>query len=178
MEQIKCYKAVLLLIICIILWTPPLLAQSLKELEEKHGFQDIILDSEISDYSSLIFKKSLKNKKSDQPTLVYERIKGSYQKIGEVMIKSLEVKAFLGKIIEIRIITEKNTDIMKALKKLYGEPYFSVRSNAWEWQSNGVLLSLSSIGKNKLEIIYASRKLNQYIQNHEEEGIENISTDF
>jgi len=88
------------------------------------------------------------------------------------------VKTFLGKIIEIRIITEKDTDIMKALKTLYGEPNFSIRSNAWEWRSEGVLLSLSSAGKNKLEIVYTSRRLNQYIKDLEEEGVEEISTDF
>jgi hypothetical protein len=67
---------------------------------------------------------------------------------------------------------------MQALKTLYGEPKFSVRSNAWEWKSEGILLSLRSTGKNKIEIIYTSRKLNQYIQELKEEGIEDISTDF
>jgi len=153
-------------------------AQNLEDLESKHGFQDIKLDSEISDYSNLLYSKSIRNRKSEEPILLYGREKGSYQKIGDVSIRNLEVKTFLGKIIEIRIITEKDTDIMKALKTLYGEPNFSVRSNAWEWRSEGVLLSLSSVGKNKLEIIYASRKLNQYIQDLEEEGIEEISTDF
>jgi hypothetical protein len=161
-----------------ILLVPTLYAQNLEELEKKHGFQDIILDSEISNYENLVLKKSLKNKKSDQPILLYERLKGSYQSIGNVSIKALEVKVFLGKIIEISIITDKDAGIMKALKKLYGEPYFSVRSNAWEWQSEGVLLSLSSISKKKLKIIYASRKLNQYIQDHKEEGIDNISNEF
>jgi hypothetical protein len=164
--------------ICAILFTRSLYAQGLEELEEKHGFQDIILDSKVSDNANLVFKKSIKNKKSEEPLLLYERMKGTYQKIGDVSIKTLEVKAFLGKIIEIRIIAVKDEDIMRALKKLYGEPYFSVRSNAWEWQSEGVLLSLSSISKNKLEIIYASRKLNKYIKDHKEEGIEEISTDF
>lgn len=166
------------LMISAIFFIRPLYAQGLEELEKKHGFQDIILDSEISDYANLIFKKSIKHKKSEQPILLYERVKGTYQKIGDVSIKTLEVKAFLGKIIEIRIIAEKDEDIMRALKKLYGEPYFSVRSNSWEWRSEGVLLSLRSLSKNKLEIIYSSRKFNQYIQDHKEEGIENISTDF
>ena len=163
---------------CVIFLTPPLLAQGLEELEKKHGFQDIILDSNVTENTNLVFKKSIKNKKSEQPILLYERMKGSYQKIGDVSIKTLQVKAFLGKIIEIRIIADKDEDIMRALKKLYGEPYFSVRSNAWEWRSEGVLLSLSSISKSKLEIIYASRKLNQYIKDHKEEGIKEISTDF
>ena len=169
---------VLLQLLSVILFTSSLFAQNLEELERKHGFQDIILDSEVSNHKNLIYKKSIKIKKSEQPILLYERIKGSYQNIGDVSIRNLEVKAFLGKIIEIRILTEKDTDIMKALKKLYGEPYFSVRSNAWEWQSASVLLSLRSTGKNKLELVYASRKLNRYIQDHKDKGIENISTDF
>ena len=153
-------------------------AQGLENLESKHGFQDIRLDSEISDYSNLLYRKSIKNQKSEEPILLYGSQKGSYQKIGDVSVRNLEVKTFLGKIIEIRIITEKDTDIMKALKTLYGEPNFSIRSNAWEWRSEGVLLSLSSAGKNKLEIVYTSRRLNQYIKDLEEEGVEEISTDF
>lgn len=165
-------------ILFIIVLSNTLNAQSLQDLELKHGFQDILLDSDISNYSKLVFKKSINSKKSEQPILIYERDKEAYLKIGDVPIKDLEVRTFLGKIIEIKISTPKDTDIMKALKSLYGEPYFSVRSNAWEWKSESVLLSLSSVGKNKLEIIYASRKLNQYIQKEKEEGVENISNDF
>jgi hypothetical protein len=163
-----------------ILWvvTHGLYAQSLQELESRHGFQDIKLDALISDYPALIYKKSLKNKRSDEPILLYEREKGTYRKIGDVPIKLLEVKTFLKRIIEIRIATPKETDIMKALKSLYGEPYFSVRANAWEWQSEGVVLSLISTGKNKIEITYTSRKLNQYIKEYEEDGVEKISSDF
>lgn len=153
-------------------------AQSLDELEKKHGFQDIILDTDISENPKLVYKKQIDLKKSEYPIHVYVRSKGSYTNIGEVPIKDMEVKVYLQKIIEIRIITTKDTDIMKALKKLYGEPTFSVRSNAWEWQTEGVLLSLTSVGKKKLEIKYASRKLNQYIKDKKEEGIEDLSTDF
>ncbi len=153
-------------------------AQSLDALEKKHGFQDIILDTDISDNPQLVYKKQVALKKSEYPIHVYIRNKGSYPNIGEVPIKDMEVKVYLKKIIEIKIITPKETDIMKALKKLYGEPSFSVRSNAWEWQTEGVLLSLISVGKKKLEIKYASRKLNQYIKDKKEEGIEDLSTDF
>lgn len=153
-------------------------AQSLDDLEEKHGFQDIILDTNISKYPQLVYKKEIDLKKSEYPIHLYVRNKGSYPNIGEVPIKDMEVKVYLQKIIEIKILTPKETDIMKALKKLYGEPSFSVRSNAWEWQSEGVLLSLTSTGKNKLEIKYASRKLSQYIIDKKEEGIEDLSTDF
>jgi len=172
------YRGILLAILCIYVSTSTVDAQSLEKLDTKHGFQDIKLDSEISDYSNLVLRKSIKIKKSEEPILLYEREKGSYQKIGDVSIKDFEVRSFLGKIIEIKIIAPKDTDIMKALKLLYGEPNFSVRSNAWEWRSEGVLLSVRAIGKNKLEIIYASRKLNQYIKDLKEEGIESISTDF
>ena len=175
---LKNKKNILLTAFFAILLTLPSYAQSQNALEEKHGFQDIILDSEVTDNKNFVFKKSIRNKKTEQPILLYERIKGTYQRIGDVPVKTLEVKTFLGKIIEIRIIADKDEDIMRALKKLYGEPYFSVRSNAWEWRSEGVLLALSATGKNKLEIIYSSRKFNQYIQDHKEEGIENISNDF
>jgi hypothetical protein len=153
-------------------------AQSLDELEKKHGFQDIILDTDISENPQLVYKKQIDLKKSEFPIHVYVRNKDSYPNIGEVPIKDMEVKVYLQKIVEIKIITPKETDIMKALKKLYGEPSFSVRSNAWEWQTEGVLLSLTSLGKKKLEIKYASRKLNQYIKDKKEEGIQDLSTDF
>jgi hypothetical protein len=174
----KTYEISPLIILYVVLSVFTVNAQSVAELEEKHGFQDIKLDSGISAYSSLVYKKSINYEKSEEPIHIYDRDRGAYQRIGDVPIRQLEVKVFLGKIIEIKIITEKNTDIMKALKLLYGEPSFSVRTNAWEWRSEGVLLSLKPVGKKKLEIIYASRKLNQYIKIDKEESIEDISTDF
>ncbi len=168
----------LIVFICLFIPYNVVNAQSLDALEEKHGFQDIILDTDIKENPLLEYKKKIDLKKSEYPIHIYVRKKGSYPNIGEVSIKDLEVKVYLQKIIEIKMITPKETDIMKALKKLYGEPSFSVRSNAWEWQTEGVLLSLTSVGKNKLEIKYASRKLNQYIKDKKEEGIEDLSTDF
>ena len=172
------YRYYLLLLFWVLIASSSLHAQSIDNLESRHGFQDIRLDSDISGYSDLLYRKSIHNQKSEEPILLYNRKKGSYQKIGDVSIRDLEVRTFRGKIVIIRIITEKNPDIMQALKTLYGEPKFSVRSNAWEWKSEGILLSLRSTGKNKIEIIYTSRKLNQYIQELKEEGIEDISTDF
>ena len=168
------------IILFIWLLTPgyEIIGQSIDDLERKHGFQDIILDTDITENPQLVYKKQIDLKNSEYPIHLYVRNKGSYPNIGEVPIKDLEVKAYLGKIIEIKIVTPKETDIMKALKKLYGEPSFSVRSNAWEWQSEGVILALTSIGKNKLEIKYTSRKLNQYIKEKKEEGVEELSTDF
>ena len=171
-------KSFIILFIWLIIPCVEVNAQSLDELEKKHGFQDIILDTDISENQQLVYKKQIDLKKSEYPMHVYVRNKGSYTYIGEVPIKDMGVKVYLQKIIEIRIITPKDTDIMKALKKLYGEPSFSVRSNAWEWQTEGVLLSLTSVGKKKLEIKYSSRKLNQYIKDKKEEGIEDLSTDF
>lgn len=172
------YRSLIILFIWCIVPANEINAQSLDDLEKKHGFQDIVLDTDISENQQLVFKKQIDLKKSEYPIHVYLRAKGSYPNIGEVPIKDMEVKVYLQKIIEIKIITPKETDIMKALKKLYGEPTFSVRSNAWEWQSEGVLLSLTSVGKNKLEIKYTSLKLSQYIKDKKEEGIEDLSTDF
>ena len=98
---------ILFTILCLGIFSFSANGQSVEDLEIKHGFQDIKLDSEISDYSNLIFKKSIKIKKSEEPILLYEPEKGSYQRIGDVSIKDFEVRAFLGKIIEIKIITPK-----------------------------------------------------------------------
>lgn len=156
----------------------PGFSQTNQALEEKHGFQDILLDDQISSYPGLGYKKDIRIKKSEKPVKLYIREKGYYDRIGDVRIKKLEVKTFLGIIIEISIITEKNPDIMKALKSLYGEPNYSVRANFWEWQSEGVILGLRAEGKNKLIIVYSSRKFNQYIVDDKNEDIDKISTDF
>lgn len=153
-------------------------AQSIEELELKHGFQDIILDSNISSYNDLEYRKKIKIEGSEDPVLLYVRANGTYKNIGAVSIKDLEVKTYLGKIIEIIILTEKETEIMQALKVLYGEPNFSIRSNAWEWRSEGVVLSVRSTGKNRIEIKYISRKLNQYIKEKKEREIDDVSSDF
>ena len=153
-------------------------SQSIEDLESKHGFQDIILDSDISNYTDLTYQKKIKIEGSEDPILLYERANGAYKNIADVSIKDLEVKTFLGKIIEIIIITEKKTEIMQGLKILYGEPNFSIRSNAWEWRSESVVLSVRSINKNRIEIRYISRKLNQYIKENKEREIKEVSSDF
>ena len=153
-------------------------SQTNEALEEKHGFQDIRLDDHVSNYPGLKYKKDVDIKKSEKPIKLYVKNKGYYDLIGDVRIKKLEVKTFLNKIIEISIISDKDPNIMKALKSLFGEPNYSVRANFWEWQSEGVNLGLRAEGKNKLIIVYSSRKFNQYIADDKNKDIESISTDF
>jgi hypothetical protein len=177
-RRINTYRSFFLTLICVCIALSRLQAQSIEILESRHGFQDIKLDSNISGYSDLIYRKSIKNQKSEEPILLYIPKKESYQKIGDVPILDLEVRTFRGKIVVIKIIAQKDPGIMQALKSLYGEPDFSVRSNAWEWQSENIILSLKSASKKKIEILYRSRKLNQYIRDLKEEGIKDISSDF
>jgi len=153
-------------------------SQTNEALEEKHGFQDIRLDDQVSNYPGLKYKKDVDIKKSEKPIKLYVKNKGYYDLIGDVRIKKLVVKTFLSKIIEISIISEKDPNIMKALKSLFGEPNYSVRANFWEWQSEGVNLGLRAEGKNKLMIVYSSRKFNQYILEDKNKDVESISTDF
>ena len=153
-------------------------SQANEALEEKHGFQDIRLDDQASNYPGLKYKKDIGINKSEKPVRLYVKNKGYYDLIGDVRIKKLEVKTFLGKIIEISIISDKDPNIMKALKSIYGEPNYSVRANFWEWQSEGVNLGLRAEGKKKLKIVYSSRKFNQYILEDKNKDVESISTDF
>ena len=95
--------------------------QNVDDLEEKRGFQDILLDSDINEYNNLDFKKSIKIEDSEEPIAIHTRKNGTYKKIGDVDIKSLEVKSYLAKVVEIKITTTKDENIMRALKKLYGD---------------------------------------------------------
>lgn len=155
-----------------------LMAQNGEELEKKRGFRDILLDSPVYQNEKLEYKKDIPNEESEKPFVLYEPVKGFYEKIGEIPIIDLKVLTFDDKIIRIILITPNDPAVMKALKLLYGEPVYSVRAGAWEWHSEHVSLSFSAVRKKRVKIIYNSKNLKDYIREIKEEKINDVSSDF
>jgi hypothetical protein len=166
------------LLILIALLIPGLgTAQSLEELEKRHGFKDIKLNTDVREYTGLEFKKNISEKDFPEATY-YVAKKGEYTSIGDVKVLSVEVKAYKDLIYEINVITEKTPDLYKGLKQIYGEPEFSVRTNVYYWATPNLRLSFISHSKNKLELNYFSYLVRQEVKADKAKKIDEISDDF
>jgi hypothetical protein len=152
-------------------------AQGLEELEKRHGFKDIKLNTDVREYSGLEFKKMITEKDFPEASY-YLAKKGEYTSVGEVKVLSVEVKAYKDLIYEINVITEKSPDLYKGLKQIYGEPEFSVRTNVYYWATPNLRLSFISHSKNKLELNYFSYLVRQEVKADKARKIDEISDDF
>ena len=152
-------------------------AQSGDELEKRKGFKEIILGSQIDNYTDLEYFKDFKNK-NIPGTKIYSRKKGTYEDIAGIKIQELQVKVYRGTIYEIDVLTEKDPRLAESLKKAFGNPIFSVRSNTYNWSSKSVGLSMTSKGKSKFELIYRWKDIRNLVKKDRQDEIQDISQDF
>lgn len=133
--------------------------------------------SKVTDYPGLNFKKSIKDNIYPDAGL-YVAKKGSYQSIGRLKIFSLEVKTYKDEIFEIKVTTEKDPDLYQGLKKVFGEPEFSLVSNTYFWRSASVKLTYIANAKGKIEMVYTSIKMRDRLKADQKEVVDVISEDF
>lgn len=146
-------------------------------LEEKKGFQDIKLGSDITKYEGLQYKKDLKDKEIPESKL-YVAKGGFYKNVGDIRIYKLEVKSFQDTIFEINILAEKNPDFYRALEKNFGKGNYSIKTNAYEWNSKSVKLLYQSHNKKKVQLTYYYRPIKKIVKEAQKEDIEDIADDF
>jgi len=155
------------------------LAQSSEALDEKNGFQDILMLSSARNNKKLEFKKDLDHEKVPlRQVQYYEAAKGEYESIGTVKIKSLEVWAYQDQVFQIRVLTEQDTDLYKGLRQLFGKPDYSIREDLYYWSGNKVRLSYRAESKSRLELIYFSQLLDDILKQEKKEEINSIADDF
>jgi hypothetical protein len=166
-----------LFLIILLLISTTIQAQSIDELEKRHGFKDIRLNTDVRNYPGLEFKKTISEKDFPEASL-YVAKKGEYTSIGEVKVLDLEVKAYRNLIYEIKVTTESNSDLYKGLSRIYGEAEYSLRSNLYYWSTPNLRLTFVSAPKNKLELIYFSYLVQKEVKVDLDKKIDAISDDF
>lgn len=152
-------------------------AQDVSELDKRNGFKDIKLASNVSAYEGLEYKKDIEDETFPNAKL-YTAKKGHYESIGNLKIYDLEVKVYNDSIFEIRVITEKDPNLYKGLKKAFGEPQFGYRTGYYYWSSDRLRLSYGSYSNNKIEMIYNSFVMNKKRKEEKKQVVEEIVDDF
>ncbi len=151
--------------------------QDLAELEKRNGFKDIKLGMVVDSLKGYKLKKQfLENK--EFPAKLYSVEHADYDKIGEVKVRSVEVKTYKDLIYEITVITDKDLRMMKALEALYGKSEYDLKKETYFWKSENLALKFRSYNKNRLELEYSSFPVRRKMKEDKNQKVDNISKDF
>lgn len=153
-------------------------SQGLEELEKRNGFKDIKLLSSAANYEGLELKKEGIDHETFPNSSMYIAKKGHYETIGNLKIYDLEVFAYKDSIYQINVITEKDPNLYKGMKKLFGEPEFAYGTESYYWGTEKLRLSYSSHSKNKIEMVYFSHLMVEKRKQEKKEVVEEIVDDF
>lgn len=166
-----------LLYTTIVLFSITLNAQSVQGLQERNGFKDIKMATDISLYDGLVFEKEIEDEKFG--TLqVYTRKKDTYVSIGTIPIQELKVTVYNGEVYMIQVIINKDPKMYGGLKKAFGPPKFSPVTNDYFWQSDSLKLVYRAYDKKQLEMLYRSYVIERKLKDEKKEEIEDIASDF
>ncbi|MTI22905.1 hypothetical protein E1176_17870 [Fulvivirga sp. RKSG066] len=153
--------------------------QGVEELEKRNGFKDIKLTSSVSAYEGLELKKDDVNIDETFPnSTLYTAKKGHYESIGKLKIYDLEVYAYKDSIYQINVVTEKDPNLYKGMKKLFGEPKYGYRSEVYYWSTDKLKLEYGSHSKNKIAMTYYSHLMVEKRKEEKKQVVENIADDF
>jgi hypothetical protein len=130
-------------------------AQKSEELEKRNGFKDIKLGMLIDSIKTAKLKKEFKEK-DEFPAKLYEVEHPEYEKIGEVDVRKVELKAYKGFIYQIVVTVEKDPRVMKALESIYGKSGYEAKNEVYYWTATTLILKFKSVSKNLLELEYSS----------------------
>jgi len=155
------------------------LAQSVKALDDKNGFQDLVLMSDVKRYKTLSFKKNIKDDlhKLEEADL-YNGQKNHFADIGGIRIQKLEVRAYQDLIYEIKVIADKDPMLYKGLSKKYGKGQYSMQNNAYKWSGEKVSLEFVSSGKNEVQLTYFSKPMLAIFKQGKAQDVKDIADDF
>ena len=145
----------LLFVLFFFLCLQPLSAQDVSELEKRHGFKDIRLESVIDSVKGVKLKKEFKER-DEFPARLYSVENTDYTKIGEVKIKKVELKTYKDLIYEISLVVDKDPRVMKALESLFGVAEYDAKNETYFWKTESLVLKFRPDGRNHLELLYTS----------------------
>lgn len=153
------------------------LGQDLSELDKRNGFKDIKLGSLVDSVTGLKLQKEFKEK-DEYPAKLFTVENPDYEKIGEVKVNKVELKTYNDLIYEIRVVTVKDSRLMKALESLYGKADYDLKNETYFWKTDNLILKFQSEGKNRLELLYISYGLHQAMKDDKNKKVDDIANDF
>jgi len=152
-------------------------SQDLAELEKRHGFKDIKLESLIDSVKGIKLKKEFKERNEFDARL-YSAVHPDYSKIGEVKIKEIEIKAYKDLIYEITVVADKDPRLMKALEALFGKSDYDMKNETYFWKTDTLVLKFRSKGKHHIELVYSSYVIHKMMLEDKNKKVDDIANDF
>jgi hypothetical protein len=152
-------------------------AQNIQELEKRNGFKDIELGSMADSVKGSKVKKEFKEKDL-YPAKLYTVEHPDYEKIGEVRVKEIELKSYKDLIYEIKVLTDKDPRLMKALESLFGKAEYDMKNQLYFWKSDRIILKFKATGKNFLELEYSSPVVRNMMKDDKEQKVDDIANDL
>ena len=147
------------------------------ELERRNGFKNIKLNTSIDSVRGAVFKEDI-TEKGGYPAKLYLVSGDDYKTIGEVKIKSIQLKTYKDLVYEITVITEKDPNLMKGMTKALGAPSFSIRTNLYSWRSKSVVLTFEPTGKSDIKLNYKSYPVFKRMAEDKGRKAEEVESDF
>ena len=153
------------------------LSQDLAELARRRGFKDIKLGTKVDSLRGATFKKDVLEK-NEFPAKLYTLEDPEYEKIGEVKVKKVEVKAYKDAVYEIVVITEKDTRLMKGMHRSFGKPTYILPTDTYNWKTDSLSLTFKDHSRNELRLTYRYYPLLKQMQIDKGKKIDDIAEDF
>lgn len=153
-----------------------LMAQE-NELDKRNGFKDIKLATHVDSVRGIKFKRDIKEKNGAEAKL-YEVEHADYESIGEVKVKSIEIKAYKNLIYEISVVTDKDPRLMKGMESVLGKPVYNMREDSYNWAGKTMSLKFRSHAKKELELLYSSYIVYGKMKEDKSKKIDDIANDF
>lgn len=151
--------------------------QDVAELERRNGFKDLKLGMPIDSVKGAEFKKEVKEK-GEFPAKLYEVENESYKNIGEVKVKSVEVKTYKDIVYEIIVITNKDTRLMKGMTKSFGQPKYILVTDTYNWVAETLSLTFKDHSKHEIRLTYRCFPIIKMMFADKGKKIDEISEDF
>jgi hypothetical protein len=128
-------------------------AQDISELDRRNGFKDLKLNMPIDSVKGAEFKKDVKEK-NEFPAKLYEVSNDAYKHVGEVKVKSVEVKTYKDIVYEIVVITHKDQRLMKGMVKSFGQPKYILTTDTYNWLGTSLSLTFKDHSRNEIKLTY------------------------
>ncbi len=170
-------KHLSILIALLLFMATPLLAQHNAELDKRNGFKDIKLGTPVDSIKGISLKGEIANKE-EQISKVYKVDHPDYKKIGEVIVEEVELTAYKGFIATIKVITLKDTRLMKGMELALGKAEWDLRNEQYFWRGQNLLLTFKAVEKEKIELTYTSFPLIQKMKEDKKKEVSDIADDF
>jgi hypothetical protein len=160
-----------------VLVTSVVFSQDIAELERRNGFKDLKLGTPIDSVRGAAFKKDVKEK-NEFPTKLYAVENNDYKTIGEVKVKSVEVKTYKDIVYEIDVITHKDTRLMKGMMRSFGQPKYILTTDTYNWVGSNIGLTFKDHSRNEIKLTYRCFSVIKMMFEDKGKKIDQIAEDF